>query len=178
MKLLDFLFGKKKTQEKAIGQEEIKIVLPQETFNLVSGSDKEGPQMLMVINTSLKECKDDVQLKRIFGFFCSVIFQFKNLEGSTWPTQEEVAKMQDYTDKIDQDLKGDPNHPNALLVARITENGFYQMIWMLNNPHIANEYLNGIVTENRQERDFEYLIERDIEWNKIEWLLQDFDSKE
>ena len=121
--------------------------------------------------------KNDVQLKRIFGFFCSVIFQFRNLEGSTWPTQEEVAQMQDYTDKIDQALKGDPSHPNALLVARITENGFYQMIWMLNNPHIANEYLNGIVTENRQERDFEYLIEKDLEWNKIDWLLQDFNSK-
>lgn len=177
MKLLDFLLGRKKTQEKANEQEGIKLVLPQEVFSMVSGGDKDGPQILMVINTSLKDRKNDVQLKRIFGFFCSVIFQFRNLEGSTWPTQEEVVQMQDYTDKIDQALKGDPSHPNALLVARITENGFYQMIWMLNNPHIANEYLNGIVTENRQERDFEYLIEKDLEWNKIDWLLQDFNSK-
>lgn len=70
------------------------------------------------------------------------------------------------------------NHPNALFVARITHAGTCQMIWMLNNPDITIEYLDRVRANKEQEREFEYQIESDVEWDSIGYFLQDFPEKE
>lgn len=75
-------------------------------------------------------------------------------------------------------LKVNEEHPNALFVARVTNKGTCQMIWMLHNPQTAIDYLDGVISEGNQIREFEYSIEGDPEWSCIEWFLQDFPSKE
>ena len=63
---------------------------------------------------------------------------------------------------------------NALFVARVTYNGVCQVVWMLNNPEIAIEYLDGIIAKGNQIREFDYSIEKDPEWKLIDFFLQDF----
>ena len=128
----------------------------------------------MVVNASLNEHKDDEALRKVFGYYCSVIFEYKDIDESLWPTSEEFSVMHDYVETFDKALKGDTEHPNALFVARVTQKGTCQMIWMLNNPDMAIEYMDGIISRNDQTRDFEYHIEQDTGWEEISWFLQEF----
>ncbi len=114
---------------------------------------------------------------RFLGYYCSVIFSYKDVDDALWPTSEEFSIMQEYVERFDKAIKGDTEHPNALFVARVTHKGTCQMIWMLNNPEIAVDYMDGIISRNDQSRDFEYHIEQDADWNEISWFLQEFKSE-
>jgi hypothetical protein len=100
------------------------------------------------------------------------------MDDNLWPTSEEFSVMRDYVERVDKAIKNDMNHPNALFVARITHAGTCQMIWMLNNPDITIEYLDRVIANKEQEREFEYQIESDVEWDSIGYFLQDFPEKE
>lgn len=150
------------------------VTIPEESFAIVESTDSDGTTALMVINSSLRSHKDDTDLKQVFGYYCSVIFSYKDVDDALWPTSEEFSIMQEYVERFDKAIKGDTEHPNALFVARVTHKGTCQMIWMLNNPDIAVDYMDGIISRNDQSRDFEYHIEKDADWNEISWFLQEF----
>ena len=156
----------------------VQILIPDESFYLVESTDADGAKALMVINSSLKHHKDEIPLKEVFGYYCSVIFDYNDVDDNLWPTSEEFSIMQDYVESFDKALKVNDEHPNALFVARVTHKGTCQMIWMLHNAQTAIEYLDGVIAEGNQIREFEYCIEGDPEWSCIEWLLQDFPSKD
>lgn len=172
MGLIDKLFNRKKKPET------ITICIPEESFAIIESTDLESDKALMVVNRALYENRDDIGLKQVFGYYCSIIFEFVDVDDNLWPTSEEFATMADYGETFDKGLKGDPKHPNALFVARVTHKGTYQMIWMLHNAQTAVEYLDGIIAKDNEIRCFEYHIEGDPEWKEIEWFLQDFPSKE
>lgn len=172
MGLIDRLLGHKSKKDTAL------IQIPDESFELVESTDGEGACALMVLNASLKYHKEDVLLKKVFGFYCSVIFDYNDVDDNLWPSSEEFSIMQDYVESIDKALKVNNEHPNALFVARVTHKGTCQMIWMLHDAQTAIEYLDGVIAEGNQIREFEYSIEGDPTWSSIEWFLQDFPSKD
>ena len=159
-------------------KEQAKIILPEESFYLAKSKDKDGQIVLMVINSSLRHRRDDAILKQVFGYYCSIVFDYEDVDDNLWPTSEEFSVMRDYVERVDKAIKNDMNHPNALFVARITHAGTCQMIWMLNNPDITIEYLDRVIANKEQEREFEYQIESDVEWDSIGYFLQDFPEKE
>ena len=171
MWLKDKLFGSKKKRET------VTICIPEESLAILESPDLEGAVALMVINQALKEHQDDSDLKQVFGYYCSIIFEYLDVDDNLWPSAEEFAIMQDYVETFDKGLKGLPEHPNALFVARITHKGTCQMIWMLHNAQTAVEYLDGIIAKGNEVRQFEYHIEGDPEWKSIGWFLQDFPTK-
>lgn len=132
----------------------------------------------MVINSALKQHKDDAPLKQVFNHYCSVIFDYNDVDDNRWPTSEEFSSMQDYVGTVDKSLKINDEHPNALFVARVTHKGTCQTIWMLHDPQPAIDYLDGVIAEGNQTREFEYSIEGDPEWDNIGYFLQDFPAKD
>lgn len=172
MGLKDRLFAHKSKKET------VQILIPDESFDLVESTDSEGARALMVINATLKLHKDDIPLKQVFGYYCSIIFDYNDVDDNLWPTPEEFSIMQDYVETFDKAIKVNDEHPNALFVARVTHKGTCQMIWMLHDAQTTIEYLDGVISEGNQIREFEYSIEGDPEWSCIEWFLQDFPSKE
>lgn len=159
-------------------EETVKILIPDESYDLVKSTDADGDEALMVINATLKHHKDDIPLKQVFCWYCSIIFEFNDVDDNLCPTSEEFSIMLDYVETIDKALKVNDEHPNALFVARVSHKGTCQMIWMLHDEQTAIEYLEGVISEGNQIRDFEYRIEGDPEWSCIEWFLQDFHSKD
>ena len=159
-------------------KETVQVLIPDESYDLVNTSDDEGYKAVMVINATLKRHKDDTPLKQVFSYYCSVIFDYNDIDENLWPTSEEFSYMRDYVETFDKGLKINDEHPNALFVARVTHRGTCQMIWMLHDAQTAKEYLDGVISEGNQLREFEYRIENDPEWNCIEWFLQDFHSKD
>ncbi len=158
-------------------KETVQILIPDESFYLVEATDSEGAMALMVINATLKHHKDDIPIKQVFSYYCSIIFYFCDVDDNLWPTSEEFSTMVDYVETFDKALKVNDEHPNALFVARVTHKGTCQMIWMLHDVQTAVEYLDGVISEGNQIREFEYSIEGDPEWNCIEWFFQDFPQK-
>lgn len=163
------LFHRKRDKNEAV-----QITIPEESFDLIESTDPKGAKALIMRNASLKQHQKDTLLKQVFGFYCSINLDYVNVDENNWPTSEEFSIMQDYTESIDQALKVQPDHPNALFVARVTYNGVCQVVWMLNNPEIAIEYLDGIIAKGNQIREFDYSIEKDPEWKLIDFFLQDF----
>ena len=172
MWLKDKLFGNKKKQET------FTLCIPEETLAIFETADLEGHKALMVINQALKDHQDDSDMKQVFCYYCSIIFNFIDVDDNMWPSSEEFAIMRDYVETIDKGLKGLPEHPNALFVARVTHKGTCQMIWMLHDAQTAVKYLDEIIAKGNQVRDFEYHIEGDPQWKSIEWFLQDFPTKD
>ena len=171
MRLINKLFGNRKKQES------VSISIPQERLAILEAADREGAKSLMVINQALKERRNDTDLKQIFGYYCSIIFDYADVDDDLWPTQDEFTIMQDYVETFDKELKEHSEHPNALFVARVTHKGTCQMIWMLHNAQTAVEYLDRVIAKGDEVRCFEYNIEGDPEWRSIEWFLQDFPTK-
>ena len=171
MWLKDKLFGSNKKQET------VTLFIPEESLAILETTDHEGAKALMVVNRALKEHRDNPGLKQVFGYYCSIIFEYVDVDDNLWPSSEEFAIMQDYVETFDKGLKGVPEHPNALFVARVTHQGTFQMIWMLHNPQTAIEYLDEIIAKGNEVRCFEYRIEGDPEWKSLEWFLQDFPAR-
>ena len=124
--------------------ETVQILIPDESFDLVESTDSEGAKALMVINATLKQHKDDIPLKQVFNYYCSVIFDYNDVDDNLWPTPEEFSTMRDYVETFDKAIKVNDEHPNALFVARVTHKGTCQMIWMLHDAQTTIEYLDGV----------------------------------
>lgn len=84
----------------------MQISIPDESFVIVESTDEEGDRSLMVINVTLKRHEDDIPLKQVFSYYCSVIFDYKDVDDNLWPTSEEFSIMQDYGKSFDKALKG------------------------------------------------------------------------
>lgn len=156
----------------------VHILIPDESFELVESTGPEGDKVLSVINATLKLHKDDIPLKQVFRYYCSIIFYYEDLDDNQWPTPEEFEMMQDYVESFDKAIKVNDEKPNALFVARVTHNGICEMIWMLHDSQSTIDYLDDVISKGNPLREFEYHIESDPEWSCIEWFLQDFLSKE
>ena len=149
-----------------------KIRIPEETFSVVECSWDDNPAII-VVNTSLRKFK----AKKYFGWSCSLCLEFKDCGENGIPTIEESDFVYNYFMQLDSAIRGDQNHPNALLLARITYHGSYEIIWQINNPDIVHEYLQNIINEKSYPREMDYRIEYDEKWKNVNWYLQDFSKK-
>lgn len=172
MKLIDKLLGHKPKRET------VNICIPDESFYLVESVDSEGFPELMVVNASLQHHQDDIPLQRVFNNYCSVMFYFDDVDENDWPGSEEFSVMQACTESFDKALKEDEEHPNALFVARITYKGTCEMIWMIHDSEKAIAYLDGVIAEGNQVREFDYRIEEGVGWDSISRFLQYHDAEQ
>ncbi len=170
-----FLWYRKKTKKEksSTGMKEVKIVLPDDSYSIVE-CELEGKPSIIVVNSGLKGFKN----RDVFGWTCTLMIEFKDLADNGMPTHEESDIVLDYVEKLDSAIKGNPDHPNALFVARETCDGQMQVYWQVNEPKLVHEYLQSIIQEKTYPREMEYRIEYDGEWKKVEWFLQDFPEKE
>ena len=155
-----FAFGQSKSK---------KVTLPKDEFIVVNTS-LDGLPATIVVNTSLRKFKS----KDIFGWSCSLVINFKELNENEMPTDEEYNFVINYLDELTKQVIGDPQHPNALLLARIIWKGTCEVIWQINNPEPVNNFLKDIIANNSYPRDFDYKIEYDAKWENVSFYTQKF----
>ena len=167
-----FLWYRKKTKKEKCsdGMKEVKVVLPEEKYHVVECLYEEDKPAIIVLNSNLRDFKE----KDVFGWTCSLTIYYKDLAQNGMPTHEESDIVLDYVEKLDSAIKGDPDHPNALFVARETCDGQLNVFWQVNDPKPVHQYLQSIIQEESYPREMEYRIEYDGEWKSVEWFLQDF----
>lgn len=171
-----FLWNRKKAKKKKCsdGMKEVKVVLPEEKYQVVECQYEDDKPAIILLNSNLRDFKE----KDVFGWTCSLTIYFKDLAQKGMPTHEESDIVLDYVEKLDSAIKGDPDHPNALFVARETCDGQINVYWQVNDPEPVHQYLQSIIQEESYPREMEYKIEYDGEWKSVEWFLQDFPEKE
>ena len=164
-------YRKKAKKEKCLdGMKEVSIIVPGEKYHVVECLYEEDKPAIIVLNSNLRDFKE----KDVFGWTCSLTIYYKDLKENGMPTHEESDIVLDYVEKLDSAIKGDPDHPNALFVARETCDGQINVFWQLNEPEPVHQYLQSIIEENSYPREMEYRIEYDAEWKSVEWFLKDF----
>ena len=99
MWLKEKIWGNKKKQET------VTLLIPEETLAIFETADLEGLKALMVINQALKDHQDDSGMKQVFCYYCSIIFNFIDVDDNMWPSSEEFAIMRDYVETFDKGLK-------------------------------------------------------------------------
>ena len=146
-----------------------KVIIPEDKFAVVH-STYDGTPAVIVVNTSLRKFKP----KDVFGWSCSLVMNYKDLAENGMPTSEESEFVYQYLEGLSKQIIGDPSHPNALYLARVTWNGTCEVIWQVNNPEPVNEFLKGIIDSETYPREFNYKMEYDAKWNNVSWYLQKF----
>ena len=76
-------------------KETVQILIPDESYDLVESTDSEEAKALMEISATLKHHKDDIPLKQVIGYYCSVIFDYYDVNDNLWPISEEFSIMRD-----------------------------------------------------------------------------------
>ena len=155
-----FAFGQNTTK---------KVLIPKEKFAVIAGS-LDGKPAVVVVNTKLRKFKS----KDVFGWSCSLVINYKDLAENGMPTSEESEFVYQYLEGLSKQIIGDPIHPNALYLARVTWGGTCEVIWQVNNPKLVDELLKGIIESKSYPRDFDYRIEYDAKWDSVSWYLQKF----
>ena len=144
-----------------------KVLIPEEDYSILNFRQEDLPGVA-VVNISLR----DFEPKEVFAWHLSIMVELNDLGENGMPTKSEVDVIDNYGDFLDDRIKGeDKDKPNALFLARITWNGTRELIWRVYDPEIANDFLQELIEEGNQVREFDYRMENDEEWKLAEWHL-------
>lgn len=122
----------------------------------------DGLPAVAVINSSMLKFK----ARDVFGWYCSIIIDYDELAENGLPTHNESDIVLNFFDQIDSAIRGDKEHPNAVFIARIVHNGTLHAIWQVNNPDLANQYLQGMINDKSSPRELEFIMEYDATWKE------------
>ncbi len=159
--MLGKLFGKKKDDD--LKKDEVRIVLPEESYTLIEYKEDELP-CIAAVNSGLL----NFEHKDIFRWHLSVIIDFYEIVDNGMPSDEEREIVDPFCDKLDEEIKAGGN---ALFLVRETWNKTRRLAWMVYDPEIANQHLQYIIEHHRHPRPFDYQMEEDIEWKQPEWYF-------
>lgn len=107
----------------------------------------------------------------VFGWFLSLVIQFNSTAENGMPNNEDTVKMQDFCDLLSEKLSIDRNHPNAVLLGKVTGNGQTQIMWYVNNPELANGYLQGLIASEEHPFHFDFEMNFDKDWEEAHFWL-------
>lgn len=150
--------------------EQFKVLLPGEPRYTVANFVIESKHYVGVFNTSIMELSP----KEVFGWYLSLIVSFDNI--GSMSDKEATIKMQDFSDKLTENLAADPDHPNALFLGRVTGDGHTQMMWYVNNPEQAHNYLQRLIDSRKYPFEFDYEMSLDKEWKEAHYWLDPIDD--
>ena len=160
--MLKKLFGKGK--EVGLKENEVRIVLPQESWTLVKYKMDDLPCIAMV-NSGLA----NFEYKEIFRWHLSLIIDFDEVVVNGMPSEEERDVVDPFCDSLDEEIKAGGN---ALFLVRETWNKTRRLVWMVYDPEIAHQHLQYIIEHHKHPRPFDYRMEEDAEWKRPKIYLR------
>lgn len=165
MGFFDLLRGKKSAGPlRSSG--EFTVKLPEESFTAAEMM-LEGKPYIAVLNTGIT----GLEPKEVFGWYLSLIVVFEETAGSEMPAGDATTAMQDFCDRLSAGLTVDSSHPNALFLGRVTGGGATQMMWYVNNPGLADDYLRRLIDSGDYPFQFSYEMSFDGEWKEAHFWL-------
>lgn len=146
---------------------EYEVHLPEDRFSIVEFRQDDLPG-IGVINSALV----DFEPKVVFSWHLSIMVQFENLADNGMPAVEDRSLIEEWEDTISTALIGDVEHPNALLLGRITWNETREILYRVYDPEPINEFLQSLIEKEDYPRPFDFRIDPDQDWELAQWHLQ------
>ena len=162
------VFGKK--DETGLKANEVRIVLPEESWTLIEYKMDDLPCIAMV-NSGLM----DFEHGEIFRWHLSLIIDLEGIADNGMPSQEERDVVDPFCDQLDEEIKAGGN---ALLLVRETWNKTRRLVWMVYDADIAHQHLQFIIDHHRHPRPFDYRMEVDSEWKHPEFYFRAIQGNE
>lgn len=159
--MLTKLLGKTKQQK--LKADEVRIVLPEESYTLMEWQ-QDGLPCVGMLNSGLQ----DFAHKNIFSWHLSLIIDFEDLIDNGMPSDEEREIVDPFCERLDNEIKAGGN---ALFFARETWNKTRRLAWWVYDPEIAHQHLQYIVDYHQHPRPFDWHMEQDLEWKQAQWYF-------
>ena len=169
------LFGASacKVHKQNVERKEYQVRLPEEMRFATVEFEMDGMPHVAVFNTAIVK----LEPKEVFGWFLSLQVKFEATVGDDMPNNDDVVKMQDFSDSLTEKLAVDQSHPNALFLGRVTGHGETMMMWYVNNPEIAHKYLQGVIDSEEYPFHFKYEMVADQKWENANYWLKPLTKK-
>lgn len=165
MGVFDF-FKRKRNQPELRASGSYEVSIPEERF-VCGDVQLAGKPHVCVLNEAIMELIP----KEPFRWYLSLIMRFENTVGDDMPDNEDTVKMQDFIDYLCGHLSADKDHPNAVFLGRVTGNGKTHAMWYVNNPGLANAFLQSVIETGRYPFHFEFVMEPDPDWDEAHFWL-------
>jgi hypothetical protein len=156
MGLFSFLKGKKN----AAGQERF----PKESFSILQATDQNAGLIFITANYAYK----DYKFKSDYPWFLWIEVETKDKNKNGHPTSGEAKILNQMEDLIDAELK---KVCTSHYIARTTLNGSRELLYYVDDPEKANPVLQKLVSDPNPIRQFQYKIEQDKDWDKVNYIL-------
>lgn len=143
-------------------------MLPEPYYTLINTSKGVDPAVV-VVNSALRtfDARNSFPWHLKIGIDCKLI----GINGM--PTDEEGEALQCLEEAISKPLQ--LTH-NAIFLARITCRGERVLLFRVQDPEIANDLLQSLVSEASQLREWDYRMEHDPGWELAQPELQLLES--
>jgi hypothetical protein len=145
---------------------EYHVLLPDESGCIVDFR-QEGLPGIANIRSSLREFEPKI----VFAWHLSLMLQLQDLVQNGMPSKPEQKVIDEFGDTLETAFIGDPEHPNALFLARITWNATRELVYRVCEPEPINRYLRDVIANDSPTRPFDYRIDHDPDWKLAEWHL-------
>ena len=144
------------------------VTFPEDAFALIKFEDN-GMPGVGIINKGLH----NFGFKEVFGWYCEVNIVLEATDKQSLPSNDETDVLYALEDKLQGLISGDDkNHPNALFVGHLINNGVMTSMWMVNNPEVANGELSRYISTENYPRHFKFVIKQDLAWKSVAHLLR------
>jgi hypothetical protein len=149
----------------------VSTLVPPPHYTLIETSKGEDPA-IVVVNSALRRFDQ----RDRFPWHLSVLIDCKQLAQNGMPAAEENEALNQTEDEISKLLL---ERQNALFLARITCRGQRELVFRVNDPEIADQILQELLSAPAPLREWEYRMERDGAWDlaRAELLLLEKDPK-
>ena len=148
----------------------VNVWFPEESYCSVEAQTKEGNPVVIVIQDSLKK----FEFKDIFCWNLSIVFYLNDVGNNGMSNGNEISIILDYCESLEKIFNDNPEKPNALFLFRETYDGVCHVVWRVHDADKVDAILQKVIEENKQPREFDYVMKYDEEWKLVEWYLQDF----
>lgn len=153
-------------------ENETTIILPQQREVLMT-TKRDGLAEVIAVNEALLSFPHST----IFPWYLCVTLEAKELIDNGMPSPTESALLFQTGDEIEASvLAGRTEHgaDNALFLARSTWNGLRQLLYYVHDPEITHLALQALLASRTWERDWDYRMEEDVDWEKAAYVFQLF----
>jgi hypothetical protein len=116
---------------------------------------------------SANKADDNYPNKSFYGWHVLVELEVIDKNENGHPIDSEGAKLNAIEDKVDAFLK---KNQTVHFVARVTRNGFRDLLYYIDKPAINQQQLAFFCDEIMKERGINFSIQKDPEWKAVGFI--------
>jgi hypothetical protein len=155
-------------------ENQVEINIPEPQYTLVDVKRDGMPEILMVNKALLA-----FPHSQIFSWYLRVTIEAQELVDHRMPAPGEQEMLYRIGDEIEAsvlDGRTGFDAVNALFLARSTWNGLRELLFLVHDPEIAHSALQALLNSRRWEREWDYRMDHDPEWEGPACVFQVFAS--